>query len=45
MKGDEKAFSEWKEANKEKWDAFIKWFTNNRLVINEEHSFSRLQYN
>jgi tetratricopeptide (TPR) repeat protein len=45
MKGDEKAFSEWKDANKEKWEAFVKWFTNNRLVVDEEHAFSRLQYN
>lgn len=31
MKGDEDAFGIWMNSNKEKWDNFVKWFTDNGL--------------
>lgn len=43
--GAQEEFYLWKAANKDKWDAFVKWFENNRLEVNEENFFSRSQYN
>lgn len=44
MKGDEKGFSSWQSENKEKWDNFIKWFTDNRIKIDDTNRFYREQY-
>lgn len=44
MKGDEQAFSQWRQANKDKWDDFIKWFTANPIKITNENKFYSGQY-
>lgn len=44
MKGDEAGFTQWQSANKEKWENFIKWFTNNGIKISETNKFYRRQY-
>lgn len=42
MKGDEDTFNTWQAANKTKWDAFVKWFTDNGLEITNENKFTRI---
>lgn len=42
MKGDEKAYDTWQAANKEKWDAFVKWFVPNGLTPTAENKFTRV---
>lgn len=43
MKGDEERFDQWHAANKDKWDAFVKWFTENKLKVDNNNKFhSRL---
>ena len=44
MKGDEDGFDKWLSANKEKWDSFVKWFSENGLKINNSNKFNRGQY-
>ena len=44
MKGDEDGFNNWQSANKEKWDSFVKWFTDNRLRVDRENKFYSGQY-
>lgn len=44
MKGDEDGFDKWHKSNKEKWDAFVKWFTENELIINDSNKFYSGQY-
>jgi len=44
MKGDEDAFGEWYEENEEKWDNFVKWFSENGLKIDVNNKFFRGQY-
>nr|WP_294947134.1 hypothetical protein [uncultured Mucilaginibacter sp.] len=44
MMGDEPAFNTWMEANKTKWDAFVKWYLANPLKLNDTHKFYRMQY-
>ena len=44
MKGDEAAFGVWMKENKEKWDAFVKWFMENGLQLDENHRFIKSQY-
>lgn len=44
MKGDEAGFTQWQSANKEKWENFIKWFTENGIKISETNKFYRRQY-
>ena len=44
MKGDEDGFEAWQAPNKDKWTAFVKWFTDNKLQIDETHRFYRQQY-
>lgn len=44
MKGDEDAFEVWMDSNKEKWDNFVKWFTDNGMKIDESNKFNRMQY-
>lgn len=45
MKGNEDEFDKWTTNNKEKFDKFIEWFTENPLTIDEQNNFQRLQYN
>jgi tetratricopeptide (TPR) repeat protein len=42
--GDASAFSEWKTANKDKWDRFFTWFTANPIKLNDTNRFYRTQY-
>jgi len=44
MKGDEKAFSKWQEKNEGKWEAFVKWFSDNKLKVDETRNFHSSQY-
>ncbi len=44
MKGDEDAFDKWKTANKEKWDTFVTWFSNNKIRIDNKHKFCSGNY-
>lgn len=44
MKGDEKGFSKWLSANKEKWENFLKWFGENGLKIDNTNKFFSGQY-
>jgi len=30
--------------NKDKWDSFVKWFTDNGMKINDSNKFNRMQY-
>lgn len=39
MKGDEESSIKWAESHPGKWESFIKWFTDNRLVIDEKNYF------
>ena len=44
MKGNEDEFGEWYSENEEKWENFVKWFTDNGLKIDETNKFFRGQY-
>ncbi len=44
MKGDEDAFSTWHDSNKDKWDSFIAWFSENPIDISDTNRFYRGQY-
>jgi tetratricopeptide (TPR) repeat protein len=44
MQGDLDGFDAWFELNKDKWDAFVEWFTKNGLVLNESNKFYSGQY-
>jgi tetratricopeptide (TPR) repeat protein len=44
MKGDEAAFGDWQKQNEEKWDAFIDWFNENQLELDENNRFYSTQY-
>jgi hypothetical protein len=44
MKGDEGAFGVWHSSNVEKWDNFVKWFTDNGLKVNNSNKFYSGQY-
>lgn len=44
MKGDEDGFDKWYSTNKEKWDSFVTWFSDNGLEINDKNKFYRGQY-
>ncbi len=41
MKGDDAAFEEWYTENREEWNDFVKWFTENSMQINRENAFRR----
>ncbi|MFI5150221.1 MAG: tetratricopeptide repeat protein [Bacteroidia bacterium] len=45
MKGDEELFTKWQDSNKDKWDAFVKWFAANPITLDKEHRFYSSQYN
>jgi len=44
MKGDEDGFEQWLSANKNKWDAFTKWFADNGIKVDLANRFYRGQY-
>ena len=44
MKGDEDTFGIWHSSNTEKWDNFVKWFTDNGLEIDNSNRFYSGQY-
>lgn len=44
MRGDQIGFDIWHDANKSKWDDFIKWFSENGLKITESNKFYSGQY-
>jgi tetratricopeptide (TPR) repeat protein len=44
MKGDEDGFNNWLASNKDKWDKFVKWFSENRLVLDDSNKFYSAQY-
>lgn len=41
MQGDKYEYMNWEMANQEKWDAFVDWFGNNPIEINERNKFDR----
>lgn len=41
MKGDQYVFMNWQMAEKDKWDAFTEWFSQNPIQINTENKFLR----
>ncbi len=43
-KGEETACNDWITANKKKWDAFMKWFVKNQLLLDSNYKFYRRQY-
>ncbi|TCD00197.1 tetratricopeptide repeat protein [Pedobacter psychroterrae] len=43
-KGDEGLFKSWLAANTEKWQAFLKWYNTNRLVLDANNRFSISDY-
>ncbi len=44
LAGDEDGFNEWRDANKTKWDNFIKWFVPNAIKLDKDHKFLKNQY-
>lgn len=40
--GDNEKFAAWQAVNKDKWDAFAKWFTTNPLKITDQNKFVRV---
>lgn len=44
MKGDEDGFQQWQSENKEKWEKFVDWFTENKLSISPENVLISFQY-
>ncbi len=40
--GEEKAFGEWTSEHEQKWNDFMKWFKENRIMITNENTFTRL---
>lgn len=44
MKGDEEAFQTWLSSNNDKWDSFVKWFTDNGLEVDNSNKFYSGQY-
>jgi tetratricopeptide (TPR) repeat protein len=44
MKGDEDGFNEWRSGNKEKWDSFVDWFTDNKLKIDKNNKLVSEQH-
>ena len=41
MKGDNYEFMNWQLADKDKWEAFIEWFSANPLQLDSENKFTR----
>lgn len=41
MQGDKYEYMNWQMANQEKWNAFLDWFSENPIDINEQNKFDR----
>ena len=39
--GDKDNFEKWMENNKDKWNKFVKWFTENKIKIDDSNKFIR----
>ena len=44
MKGNEDEFVAWKNEHTGQWDAFVDWFMENKLILNETTKFHSSQY-
>jgi tetratricopeptide (TPR) repeat protein len=44
MKGNENEFVQWRDKNRDKFDAFAAWFRDHPLILDREHFFVRTQY-
>lgn len=44
MKGAEDDFDKWYKTHGEEWDAFVKWFSVNKLVLDQTYRFHSSQY-
>lgn len=44
MKGDEEAFIEWREENKDEFNTFVEWFLKNNIELTPEKYFHRLNH-
>jgi tetratricopeptide (TPR) repeat protein len=44
MKGDEDTFSIWNGSNKDKWNSFVAWFSENPIEISDTNRFYSGQY-
>lgn len=44
MQGDPEAFDHWYNGNKDKWDAFVIWFSEHPMQINASNVFVRAKY-
>lgn len=44
MKGDGDGYDKWKSENKDKWENFVKWFSENRINIDDSNKFYSGQY-
>jgi len=44
IKGDDEGFDNWYQANENKWNAFVEWFTENPLIIDDNNNFHKDQY-
>jgi hypothetical protein len=40
--GDKEKFAVWQTGNKDKWEAFVTWFTANPLKVSEQNKFVRV---
>ena len=44
MQGAPDEFNVWYESNKERFDSFINWFSENPMLIDEKNTFHRFDY-
>lgn len=42
--GEPDSFDAWTEKNPDKWDSFVDWYNENKIVINQGNKFHRNQY-
>jgi tetratricopeptide (TPR) repeat protein len=42
--GDINNFALWKESNNDKWEKFLNWYNDNRIILDADHKFTRDQY-
>lgn len=44
MQGSPDEFNGWYDLNKERFDSFINWFSENPMLIDEKNTFHRFDY-
>ncbi|PSK92696.1 tetratricopeptide repeat protein [Taibaiella chishuiensis] len=44
MKGNEEEFNKWQAQNQRRWSAFVTWFRDNQMQVDQSHRFYRFQY-